>query len=103
MSAAFKGVETKHGTIDDLKANLQTALELEHSTIPAYLTALYSIKEGTNLMPVEIIKSVVIEEMLHMVMVANLINAIGSTPKIGKKRPLTGSLYQAIQPACREM
>src|SRR5579871_5978246 len=71
--------------IEELKSMLQTALELEHSTIPPYLCALYSIKPDTNLMPVQIIRSVVIEEMLHMIMVANLINAIGGEPKIGAK------------------
>jgi len=71
-------------TMDDLKRDLQTALQLELSTIPPYLCALYSIKEGTNKMATEIIKSVVIEEMLHMVMVANLMNAIGATPVVGK-------------------
>src|SRR3954468_5147539 len=72
------------GKLEELKQQLQTALELEHSTIPPYLCALYSIKAGTNLMAVEIIKSVVLEEMLHMIMVANLLNAIGGAPKIGE-------------------
>ena len=75
----------KRETIKDLKEHLQTAIELEHSTIPPYLCALYSIKDGSNQMAAEIIKSVVIEEMLHMVMVANLLNAIGGKPIIGKK------------------
>lgn len=70
--------------LEALRSQLQTALELEHSTIPPYLCALYSIRPGTNLMPVEIIKSVVIEEMLHMIMAANLMNAIGGKPAIGE-------------------
>ncbi|UAY56182.1 ferritin-like domain-containing protein [Arachidicoccus terrestris] len=69
----------------ELKRMLQTALELEHSTIPPYLCALYSIKPGTNLTATEIIKSVVLEEMLHMIMVANLINAVNGKPCIGAK------------------
>lgn len=71
--------------LDELKAQLQTAMELEHSTIPPYLCALYSIKAGSNLMASEIIRSVVLEEMLHMVMVANLLNAVGGKPQIGEK------------------
>ncbi|NML23814.1 hypothetical protein HHL16_23230 [Pseudoflavitalea sp. G-6-1-2] len=71
--------------LEELKDQLQTALELEHSTIPPYLCALYSIKAGTNLMAVEIIKSVVLEEMLHMIMVANLLNSVGGSPQIGEK------------------
>ena len=32
----------------DLHVYLQKAVELEHSTIPPYLTALFSLKPGTN-------------------------------------------------------
>ncbi|WP_286748100.1 ferritin-like protein [Roseivirga sp. UBA1976] len=85
LEAAEHASEKK--SIEDLKADLQTAMDLELSTIPPYLSALYSIKEGTNLESVEIIKSVVIEEMLHMVMVANLLNAVGGTPSIGTFTP----------------
>lgn len=68
-----------------LREQLQTALVLEHSTIPPYLCALYSIKAGTNLMASNIIRSVVLEEMLHMIMVANLLNAVGGRPLIGEQ------------------
>ncbi len=67
---------------DKLKENLQSAIELEHSTIPPYLCALYSIKEGTNEFAVKTIRSIVVEEMLHMVMAANILNAIGGSPAI---------------------
>ena len=69
-------------TIESLRSHLQTALELEHSTIPPYLCALYSIKEGTNQKVAEIIRSVVMEEMLHMTLVSNLLNAIGGHPNV---------------------
>ena len=32
----------------------------------------------------ELIESVVMEEMLHMVLAANVLNAIGGTPSIGR-------------------
>jgi hypothetical protein len=85
-AAALKGsvARRKTATLDDLRANLQTAMLLELSTIPPYLSALYSIKEGKNMMAGEIIKSVVIEEMLHMVMVANLMNSIDAKPIVGR-------------------
>ncbi|MGO4291258.1 ferritin-like domain-containing protein [Chitinophaga sp. RAB17] len=89
--------ETK---LEELKAQLQIALELEHSTIPPYLCALYSIKPGTNLMPVEIIKSVVLEEMLHMIMVANLINAVGGKPEIGAKEKGKDRQFVPNYPTC---
>ena len=69
-------------TIEDLHEHLQWALELEHATIPPYLCALYSIKEGTNIESVEVIKSVFIEEMLHMALVANILNATGGKPRL---------------------
>jgi CDGSH-type Zn-finger protein len=69
-------------TVENLHEHLQWALELEHATIPPYLCALYSIKEGTNVESMEVIKSVFIEEMLHMALVANILNATGGKPKL---------------------
>jgi hypothetical protein len=67
-----------------LQDHLQDALELEHATIPPYLCALYSIPEGTNREAASVIRSVVMEEMLHMVLVANVMNAVGRTPVLAK-------------------
>jgi len=67
-----------------LQELLQTAILIEHSTIPPYLTALYSIKDGTNLLASQIIRSVAIEEMLHMIMVCNVMNAISIQPSVNK-------------------
>ena len=66
----------------DLYPMIQSAIELEHATIPPYLTALFSIKDGHNLQAAEIIESVVIEEMLHFTIACNLLNAIGGSPSI---------------------
>jgi hypothetical protein len=71
----------------------QKAIELEHSTIPPYLTAMYSLKPSphitvqppTNKGPKEIIHSIVVEEMLHMTIAANILNALGGSPKINKQ------------------
>lgn len=68
----------------DLYKHLQTAIELEHSTIPPYLTALYSIQPNSNQAVAQIIFSVVREEMLHMVIVANVLNAIAGSPQVNK-------------------
>jgi Ferritin-like len=68
--------------LGELKIFLQGALELEHLTIPPYLTALYTIRPGTNRTAFYAIRSVVLEEMLHMTLVANLLNAIGGAPKV---------------------
>ncbi|SEP29631.1 Ferritin-like [Rhizobium tibeticum] len=69
-------------TIDDLKAHLHIAMQLEHATIPPYLTALYSIRPGFNPDAVQIIRVVAVEEMLHLTVAANLLNAIGGTPDL---------------------
>jgi len=65
-----------------LRKLLQKALELEIFTIPPYLTALYSIKEDSNAESVKIIQSVVMEEMLHATLIANIMNAVGATPLV---------------------
>jgi hypothetical protein len=74
--------ESREGRIRALRNKLQTAIELEHSTIPPYLYALYSIKTGANLEVARLIRSVVIQEMLHMAIDCNVLNAIGGSPKI---------------------
>ena len=70
------------GSIKGLRHAVQAAIELEHATIPPYLYALYSIKPGKNVEVGQIIRSVVREEMLHMTIACNLLNAIGGTPEI---------------------
>lgn len=64
---------------------LQAAILIEHSTIPPYLTALYSIKDGTNALASQIIRSVAVEEMLHLIMVCNVLNAIDIQPSVNKQ------------------
>ena len=68
----------------DLMQALQLAVELEHSTIPPYLTALYSIKQGSNVEVADLIRSVVIEEMLHMALSSNILISIGGAPNIDR-------------------
>jgi hypothetical protein len=67
---------------DRLKKFLQAAVELEMATIPPYLCALYSIWPMTNEEASLVIRSVVVEEMLHMVLAANVLNAIGGEPRV---------------------
>ncbi len=73
-----------HFTIDRLRKHLQWALELEHSTLPPYLCALYSIKPGHNREASFILTSVLLEEMLHLALVANVLNAVGGAPSVDK-------------------
>lgn len=68
--------------IDGLHGHLYAALQLEHATIPIYLTALYSIRPGTNSEGAHILRAVAVEEMLHLTLVGNLINALGGRPDL---------------------
>lgn len=66
-----------------IQAKLQKALELEWATIPPYLVAYYSLRPETNREVAGLIKSVFMEEMLHMVLAANLLSATGGKPRLG--------------------
>lgn len=70
------------GGVDAVKTALQAAVKLEHSTIPPYLYALYSLNEEKNPDIAAIIQSVVVEEMLHMTLACNVLNALGGSPEI---------------------
>jgi CDGSH-type Zn-finger protein/rubrerythrin len=70
--------------LPSLRRHLQWAVELEHSTIPPYLTALYSLHEGKNDEARHVLLSIAIEEMLHMTLAANILNAVGGTPHLDK-------------------
>ncbi len=66
----------------DLFPLLQNAIELEHATIPPYLTAMFSLKAGTNDAIRSLIRSIVFQEMSHMTIAANLLISIGGCPQI---------------------
>ncbi|MCE7000708.1 ferritin-like protein [Saccharothrix sp. S26] len=69
----------------DLIAYLHTAMALEHATIPPYLTAYYSIRSTTNSDAAHIIRVVAVEEMLHLTLAANVLNAIGGEPDLTRR------------------
>ncbi|HTQ92705.1 MAG TPA: ferritin-like protein [Streptosporangiaceae bacterium] len=73
----------KSGT--DLAPLLQAAVELEHATIPPYLCAYFSLKNGSNAAVGEIIRSVVVEEMLHLTIASNLMIALGGKPALNSR------------------
>lgn len=68
---------------DELHHWLEQAVVLEHTTIPPYLTAMYTLKPS-NAEIAGIIRSVVVEEMLHMTIAANVLIAIGGRPSINR-------------------
>jgi Ferritin-like len=82
-------------TIDDALDLLQMAVELEFSTLPPYLYALYSIKPGTNAAASGLIRSVAMEEMAHMCLACNILNALGKNPVLAAPNypgPLPGGI-----------
>lgn len=82
--SSLRGVSGDTPTVKGVSRALQQAVELEHATIPLYLYALYSLDAQRNRSVASIIESVVIEEMLHMTLACNVLNAIGVRPVIDK-------------------
>lgn len=76
-------------TIEDLREHLQWAIELEHATLPPYMSALYSLDPDRNPDAVEAVAGVFVEEMLHLALAANLLNAVGGTPRLDPPQVLT--------------
>jgi len=72
-------------TIDDLHTGLQKAIQIELSTLPPYLYAMFSILDDTNDAAVSRLQSVVHEEMTHMSLACNILNAIGGRPVIAQE------------------
>lgn len=62
---------------------LATALQLELGTIPPYMMAIVSLHPQANRTAAELIRAVMIEEMLHMTLVANLTNSLGGKVVLG--------------------
>jgi hypothetical protein len=74
------GVPKAAVTIEDLRAAAQLAVQVEFTTIPIYLTGLYSIAE-TDSFAYQTLRSVVMEEMYHVNQAANILVGLGGTPK----------------------
>jgi len=66
----------KINNLADLREFLEAAVQLELSVIPPYMCALYSIVPNTNDVSSQIIRSVIVEEMLHLINAANTLNAV---------------------------
>ncbi|SDI15989.1 ferritin-like domain-containing protein [Nonomuraea jiangxiensis] len=75
-------VTARIDTLDSLREHLQWAVELEHATLPPYLCALYSLDAERNPEAADVVGSVFIEEMLHLALAANLLNAVGGRPRL---------------------
>jgi Ferritin-like len=72
--------------INWIRGALQTAIALEHSTMPLYSAAMYSL-EVQNYPSYNAIRSVLMEEMLHMAAACNVLAALGGSPRIRQLDP----------------
>jgi hypothetical protein len=88
LSQQGSAPRTRIATLASLREHLQWAIELEHFTIPPYLCALYSLDRDRNAEAAEIVTSVLIEEMLHLTLAANILNAVGGRPRLDTPRML---------------
>ncbi|MFD7813910.1 ferritin-like protein [Streptomyces sp. NPDC059785] len=66
----------------NLREHLQWAIEVEHATMPPYLTALYSLDPERNADAAQLVSGVFVEEMIHLALAANLLNAVGGQPRL---------------------
>jgi hypothetical protein len=71
---------TQPSSIEDAQQMLQTAIGVEFGTLPPYLYAMFSIPAGENVPAAQLIKSVLLQEMIHMCLACNILNAIGGDP-----------------------
>lgn len=86
---------TRIDSLERLRAAAQLAVQIEMTTIPAYLTTLYSIADRTS-NAYQTVRSVVVEEMFHLNQAANILVGVGGRPR------LTGSavpVYPAYLPS----
>jgi rubrerythrin len=66
-------------TPQQLREHLRLAIQVELSTIPPYLFAMYSIEDQSSDAAL-LIRSIVAEEMLHAALAANVLLAVGGEP-----------------------
>jgi ferritin-like protein len=70
--------------LTQLRDAVQNAIQLEHATIPPYLTAYYTLSGASPSVNYakRLIRGIVNQEMLHMALACNILNAIGGAPRI---------------------
>ncbi len=86
----------------EIEEALQTAIQLEFSTIPPYLCAEWSINTDPSNVS-SIVHGVVVQEMLHFGLACNMLTAIGGSPSIANASfvpnypgPLPGGVHPGL-------
>lgn len=88
--------------LDWLKTMVQFAVGLELSTIPPYLTALWSIKDTSTSPAPDVILPIALQEMLHMGTACNILTSLGATPSIADPKVVPiypGHMPGGVHPA----
>src|ERR1017187_8974158 len=74
-----------------LQGDLQIAIQLEQATLPPYLCAFWSIKPGATSAGAKAaaksVLSVIREEMIHLAIACNILNATGGHPSLNGSNP----------------
>ena len=71
--------------VKNLKGQLQLAMQIEYSTLPLYLTSLYTIMGNCNVEAYQLVRNIIVQEMLHFAQAANILIAIGGKVKIDSR------------------
>jgi hypothetical protein len=85
-----------------LQDALQSAIELELSTLPPYLCGYWALKDKTSF-PATQIQSIVLQEMLHFGLACNMLSATGKVPEVIKgyqEITYPGPLPGGVAPKC---
>jgi hypothetical protein len=81
MKTIARFVKDRVTSLSDLQDALQTAMQLEFSTIPPYLCAQWSINSDPSGVA-DMIENIVVQEMNHFALAGNMLTAIGGVPSI---------------------
>jgi hypothetical protein len=76
MKTIARFVKDRVTSLSDLQDALQTAMQLEFSTIPPYLCAQWSIDSDPSGVA-DMIENIVVQEMYHFALAGNMLTAIG--------------------------
>jgi len=88
---------TPLNSLADAQSRLQTAIALEFSTLPVYLYAKFSILPDSNFEAASSLATIVGQEMIHMCLACNILNAIGGKPILAGTLP-DGTIVPPLYP-----
>jgi hypothetical protein len=86
MTEMIKLVWSEPSSLADVQSLVQGAIDIEFATLPPYLYASLTILPDTNAPAKARLQSVIMQEMIHMCLACNVMNAIGGTVAITPPR-----------------